>query len=87
MGLATNSLDYYRGLLFNRSVVADSATPWPAACQASVSFTISQSLLKLISTELVIPSNHLTLCFPLLLPLLIFLNIRVSSNESALPIR
>ena len=42
------------------------ATPWTAACQASLSFTISQSLLKLISIESVIPSNHLILCCPLL---------------------
>ena len=59
MGLATNSLDYYRGLLFNRSVVADSATPWPAACQASLSFTVSWSWLKFMSVELVMPSSHL----------------------------
>ena len=61
------------------------ATPWTAAHQASLSFTISQSLLKLMSIELVMPSNHLILC-PLLLPL-IFPSIRVFSNESALCIR
>ena len=87
MGLATNSLDYYRGLLFNRSVVADSATPWPAACQASLSFPISKSLLKLIPIELMMPSNHLILFLPLLLLPSIFPGIRVSSNELALHIR
>jgi len=63
------------------------ATPWTAACQASLSFTISQSLLKLMSIESVIPSNHLILCCPFLLPLSIFPSIRVFSNESALCIR
>ena len=61
-------------------------TPWTAACQASLSFTISQSLLKLLSIELVMPSNHLILCCPLLLPS-IFPSISVFSNESALRIR
>ena len=62
------------------------ATPWTAAHQASLSFTISWSLLKLMSIEFVIPSNHLILCHPLLLPS-IFPNIRVFSNELALCIR
>ena len=44
------------------------ATPWTAACQASLSFTLSWTLLKLMSIELVMPSNHLVLCRPLLLP-------------------
>ena len=61
-------------------------TPWTAALQASLSFTISQSLLKLMSIESVMPSNHLVLCHPLLLPS-IFPGIRVFSNESALCIR
>ena len=61
-------------------------TLWTAAHQASLTFTISQSLLKLTSIELVIPSNHLILCRPLLLPL-IFPSIRVFSNESASCIR
>ena len=56
-------------------------------CQASLSFTISQSLLKLTSIESVIPSNHLILCHPLLLLPSIFPIIRVFSNESALPIK
>ena len=58
-------------------------TPWTAACQASTSFTISQSLLKLMSIESVMPSNHLILCCPLLLHS-IFISITVFSNESAL---
>ena len=61
-------------------------TPWTAARQASLSITNSRSLLKLMSIESVIPSNHLILCHPLLLPS-IFPSIRVFSNESALRIR
>ena len=63
------------------------ATPWTTACQASLSFTISQSLLKLTSIELVMPSNHLIFCCPLLFPPSIFPSIRVFSNESVLHIR
>ena len=63
------------------------ATPWTAARQASLSINNSRSLLKLMSIELVIPSNHLILCHPLLLSPSIFPNIRVFSNESALCIR
>ena len=62
-------------------------TPWTAACQASLSFTISWSLLKLISFESVMPFNHLILCCPLFPLLSIFLNIRVFSNKSVLRIR
>ena len=62
-------------------------TPWSAACQASLSFTISPRLLKLIFIELVMPSNHLDLCRPLLLPPSILPSIRVFSNESVLCIR
>ena len=62
-------------------------TPWPAAHQASLSVTNSQSLLKLMSIESVMPPNHLILCHPLLLPPSIFPSIRVFSNESALRIR
>ena len=62
-------------------------TPWTAACQNFFSFTISQSLLKLVSIELVMPSNHLILCHPLLLLPSIFPSIRVFSSESALHIR
>ena len=63
------------------------ATPWIAAHQASLSITNSRSLLKLMSIESVIPSDHLILCCPLLLLPSIFLSIRVFSNESVLHIR
>ena len=63
------------------------ATPWTAARQASLSLTISRSLLKLTSIELVMPFSHLILCHPLLLRLSIFPSIRVFCNESALHIR
>ena len=63
------------------------AIPWTAACQASLSITNTRSLLKLVSIELVMPSNHLILCRPLLLPPSIFPSIRVFSDESALRIR
>ena len=62
------------------------ATPRTAACQTSLSFTVFSSLLKLLSIESMMPSNHLILCCPLLL-LSVFLSIRVFSNESALCIR
>ena len=62
-------------------------TPWTAARQASRSITKSRSLPKLMSVELVMPSNHLILCHPLLLPPSIFPSIRAFSNESALHIR
>ena len=61
--------------------------PWIAACQASLSITNSQSLPKLMSIKSVMPSNHLILCCPLLLPPPIFPSIRVFSNESVLHIR
>ena len=61
--------------------------PWNAACQASLSFTTSQSLLKLMSIRSVMPSNHLILCCSLLLLPSIFLSIKVFSNESVLRIR
>ena len=62
-------------------------TPWTAACQAFLSITNSWSLLKLMSIELVIPSNHLILCCPLLFLPSVFPSIRVFSNESVLRIR
>ena len=68
------------------SVTSNSATPWTAARQASLSITNSQSLLKLMSIESVMPSNHLILCPLLFLPS-IFPSIRVFSNESVLCIR
>ena len=63
------------------------ATPWTAACQASLSFIITHVLFKLMSLEFVMPSNHLILCCPLLLPPSIFPSIRVFSNESVLHTR
>ena len=69
---------------FSRSVVSDSATPWIAARQASLSITNSWSLPKLMSIELVMRSNHLILCHPLLFLHSLFPSIRVFSNESVL---
>ena len=63
------------------------ATPWTAAHQASLSITMSWSLLKLMSIESVMPSNHVILCHPLLLPPSVFLSIRVFSNEPTLRLR
>ena len=74
------------GVVFSRSVVSDSATPWTAARLASLSFTSSQSLLKRMSIESVLPSNHLVLCCLLLLPS-VFPSIRVFPSELALRIR
>ena len=74
-------------LLFSRSVMSDSATPWAAARQASLFITNSRSLFKLMSIDSVMPSNHLILCHPLLLLPSIFPSIRVFSNESVLRIR
>jgi len=86
--------DFENELMVALVVVAQSlsrvqlfATPWTAAHQASLSFTISQSLIKLISIELVKPFNHLILCCPLLLLPSIFPSIRVFSNELSLRIR
>ena len=73
--------------MFSCSVVSNSVTPWTAACQVSLPITNSWSLLKLMSIRLVMPSNHLILCHPLLLLPSIFPSIRVFSNESALHIR
>ena len=63
------------------------ATPWTAKCQDSLSITNSRSLVKLLSIDSVMPSNHLVLCHPLLLLLSFFPSIRVFSNESVLCIR
>ena len=73
--------------LLSLSVLSNSVIPWTAARQASLSITNSQSLLKLMYIELVMPSNHIVLCHPLLLPLLIFPSIRGFSSESAFHIR
>ena len=67
--------------------MSDSATPWTAAHRASLSITSSQSLLKLMSIQLVMPSNHLIFCGHLLLLPSIFPSIRIFSNESVLCIR
>ena len=74
-------------LLVTHQVMSNSVTPWPVAGQASLSFAISQSLLKLMSMESVMPSNHLILCHPFLLLPSIFPSIRVFSKESAFHIR
>ena len=71
---------------FSRSVISDSATKWTASRQAFLSFTKSRSLFKLMSIASVMPSNHLILCHPLLLPS-VFSSIRVFSSESVLRIR
>ena len=70
-----------KGHLFSHVTLL--ATPWTAARQASLSFTISRNLLKLMSIESVMPSNHLILCPPLLLLPSIFPSIGVFSNELA----
>ena len=74
-------------LLFSCSDMCNSLLPWTAARQASLSITISQSLLKLMSIELVMPSNHLILCCPLFLLPSVFPSIRIFSNVSVLCIR
>ena len=73
------------GLLFSSVTrLCLTVTPWTVACQASLSVTNTQSLLKLMSIELVMPSNHLILCRPLLLLPSIFPSIRVFTSESVL---
>ena len=83
MGLSTFTVV----VVVSCSFVSNSVTPWTAALQASLSFTISRCLFKLISIESVMPPSHLTLCCPLLLLPSIFPSIRVFSNELALLIR
>jgi len=87
-----DAVDKYRKAVFLTSVQSHSCvqlfvTPWTAACPASLFITSFWSLLKIMSIELVMPSNHLILCHSLLLPPSIFPSIRVFSNESALCIR
>ena len=78
----------YTSVQFSHSVMSNSLwPPWTVALQASLSITNSRSLLKLTSIELVMPSNHLILCHPLLLLPSIFPSIRVFSNEAVLCIR
>ena len=78
---------FYISFLFGHLVMSNSVTPWTAARQASLSFTISWSLPKFMSNASVMPSNHLILCHPLLLLPSVFPSIRVFSSESALCIR
>ena len=80
-------VDFIPLLLFSHKVVSDLATPWTAACQDSLSFTISRSVFKFTSIESMVLSNHFILCCPLLLLPSIFPSIRISSNELALCIR
>ena len=77
----------YQSVQFSHCHVQHFVTPWIVACQASQSITNSQSLLKLMSIESVMPTNHLILCHPLLLLPSFFPSIRVFSNKSALCIR
>ena len=72
---------------FDCSAMSDSVIPWTAPHQASLSITNSQSLLKLMPIESVMPSNEFILCHPLFLPASIFPSIRVFSNESGLCIK
>ena len=85
--LKTNTGDRTAIIVQSFSCVRLFATLWTVVLQASLFFTISRSLLKLMSFELMIPSTHLILCHPLLLLLSIFPGIRVFSNESALLIK
>ena len=86
-GLSSQFEWSFSSVQFSHSVVSNSVTAWISAFQASLSITKSQSLLKLMSTESVISSNHLILCQPLLLPPSIIPSIKVFSNQSVLPIR
>ena len=90
MGLWVSSVQFSWSVLSNSLQphgLQHTRPPWAAAHQASLSITNSQSLLKLMSIESVMPSNHLILCHPLLLPPSIFPSIRVFSNESVHRIR
>ena len=87
MGILKDSIISLFVVVQSLSCVQLFATPWTAAFQASLSFTISRSLLRLMSIESVMPSNHLILCRPLLLLPSILPSIRVFSNELALHIR
>ena len=80
--LIYREITVFSSVQFSRSIASDSVTPWTAARQASLSITNSQSLLKLMSIESVMPSNHLILCRPLFLPPSIFPSIRVFYFQS-----
>ena len=82
-----NLSSYVVSCFCSHSVMSDSATPWIAAYHAFLSFTITQSLLRLMSTVLMMPSNHLILCHSLLLLPSVFPSIRVFSSESAFHVR
>ena len=84
--LLTLGLVCYSSVHFSRSAVSNSATPWTATCQAFLSITNSQSLLKLMSIKSVMPSDHLILCCPLLLPS-VFSSFKVFSSESVFCMR
>ena len=81
--LFTHSLKFPLVVVESLSCVQLFATPWTTECQDSLSFTISQTLLKFMSIEGLIPSNHLIFCHPLLFLSSIFSSIRVFSNKSA----
>ena len=87
MDLQSQSLQFTFSSVQSLSCVRFFETPWTAARQASLSITNSRSLHKLVSTESMMPSNHLILCHPLLFLPSIFPSIRVFSNESALHMR
>ena len=78
---AKNQISHPSSLQFSHSVLSDSATPWTVACQASLSITNSWSLFKLMSIKSVMPSHHLILCIPLLLPPSIFPSISLPSKR------
>ena len=84
LGIEATVFYYFLTVLQLLSCIQLLAIPWTVVHQASMSFTISQSLLKLISIESVMPFNHLILCRPLLLLLSVFPSIRIFSNEPAL---
>ena len=86
-GIGINTQFSVCSVQFSHSVMSNSVTPWTAACQASLSITNSWSLLKLMSIESVMLSNHLIPCRPLLLLPSIFPSIRVFSNKSVFHIR
>ena len=86
LGLSLSDWSTLQSVQLSHSVEFHSVTPWIAARQASLSFTASWSLLKLMSIESVMPSNHLILCRPLLLPS-VFPSIRVFSSEPVLHLR